>query len=193
MLKSYIIISIFIFLSYSNSFSQVELWKLGGYENKSKVFAKYVRPNLSQEVVNYIDSLLNYNYLYLCRGCTASYSFVLVISNNPDSTINRISISTIEDLNYKNPPDRIINSIMDSIKSISKYWKLNPKLWEIEDDMPEDQKEIALRLNKEAKTRPYLGQRTILIIYELQFNGSVIENFDNILFFNEYCGKSSKR
>ncbi len=193
MIKQYFIIFIYILLSYSNSFSQVELWELGGYENKSKVFAKYVRPNLSQEVVNYIDSLLNYNYLYLCKGCTASYSFVLVISNNPDSTVNRISISTIEDLNYNNPPDRIINSIMDSIKSISKYWRLNPKLWKIEDDMPEEQKEIFTKSNKEARTRPYLGQRTILIIYELQFNGSVINNFDNILFFYDYCGKSSKR
>lgn len=189
MLKYSFIICIYILLSFSDSISQVKLWELGGYKNKSKVFAKYVRPNLSKEVVNYIDSIINDHYLLISYDCPASYSFVIMISNKPDSTVNNISISTIEGLNYGNPPERIINSIMDSIKSISKYWKLKPQLWEIDDDMQEEECEIALRANKESITRPNLGRRKILILYELKFSGSVVEDFDNILFFNDYYGK----
>lgn len=186
MKKTILTIIISIFLLSSNLYTQPRIWELGGSRNLNSVFERYVRPNFSSEVKCYFDSLRNENLLNRCHDCAASYTFIIILKSAHDSTVANIDVIPVEELflNREKLPDDILNSIIESIKSVSKHWILKPKKFKIRND---DESTIDYLTGKDEDkyTRiPNVG-KLLFILYEITIASSQLERYDEILFIDE--------
>ncbi|HPI20590.1 MAG TPA: hypothetical protein PKY56_09485 [Candidatus Kapabacteria bacterium] len=185
MKRTILILCISIFLFSSKSFSQLGLWELGGNRNLNSVFERYVRPNFSSKVKCYFDSLRIENLLNRCHDCAASYTFIIILKSSHDSTVANIDVMPVEELffNREKLPDDIIKSIIESIKSVSKYWILKPKKIKSRNNSSTENDLTGTEENNYTRI-PNVG-KLLFILYEITIASSRLESYDEILFINE--------
>lgn len=182
-----IIIVLFTCCSFDIILSQANMINIKGESARESIFEKYVTPNFSEEFKYFLDSIWFSEKNSNCYDCKGYHlSFTVLINTDKYGKVKNIKVSDMED-DYNNTitPAIFVQSLKDSIKSISKEWILRPKLHKITLDMTEREKEIADECNKDWRTRPFEGRKKIFLILEFSFGSTNYYLYDDILLIND--------